>query len=477
MAKIGTLPAIIFFALFVRVAFHFGTPILLTPDSVHYWALAVNWAKNWDLYPCLPFRTPGLAILYGFWIKAFGSDPQTLIYLQGLLGLITTACLADASAALGGKRAGIIVGTILAIMPSILFFESYLMTETLTAALISLSFWSLARFQIRRTAKYAFLLALFSGLLILTRHSLAPLSFALLAWPIIHLIKSREMISAVLCAGILLGVVAPWAVYVHQKENRWAMTISTGWQIFSYQVISDFFDPTIPIFSEYKSEFISAIRSKGGQNPAWRIREILERNLSMAELDDKFMDFAKQNIGKHPFSYLSRSLHSLAAFLGFKSPNHIFSGESEQIMLGEAQGFLSRAGSSRHSIDLLMSSHLKANLIARVGLSEEDRAYLARTNNTSDGVSFPRRIILKLEYIFWLRCWLLGPLILVFAARNPKFMIRPSAASLFLLGYILTAFIHGLFLADMDRYSFPLEPTLVAICLILFAKQKKSWDR
>lgn len=259
------------------------------------------------------------------------------------------------------------------------------MTETLSTALISLSFWSLVRFQTRQQRKYALLLALFSGVLILTRHSLAPISLALLAMPIIKLIKSRQIVAATLCLGILSGLVLPWIAYVKHNKNQWGMTVSTGWPLFVYQVITQFFDPSIESFRDYKSEYLSAVVSPGGQKPAWHIREMMEPSFTMAELDDKFRELAMENIVARPGLFADKALPAFASFIGLKSPASILGGESENILAHESVGALSRKQVSHDSVEWFLANETLSYRASRLPITATASISTLASSSKSSG--------------------------------------------------------------------------------------------
>lgn len=188
-----------------------------------------------------PVGYPGLLSL-GY--RLLGASPAVAMGLNALLGVAAVCALADVVRAGYGRRAGLAAGALLALHPALLLYTPAVMTEGVTASLLSVSVWLAHRVRIaghdRRQVLTAFVaLGLVLGVATLVRPQsllVAPV-LGFLALRRVHgeaAVRSagRRAIAALAGTLVCLAVVAPWTARNCVRMKSCALvSVNGGWNL------------------------------------------------------------------------------------------------------------------------------------------------------------------------------------------------------------------------------------------------------
>lgn len=178
-----------------------------------------------------PIGYPGAV---GLAYAAFGAHPIVAQMLNALLGAVAAvAAWALASRAAGPAR-GLIAGVAVAVHPGLVLYTPALMTEGVTAALLTAGAWAVAKARDRDGALAPVaVLGLVMGCATLVRpQSLAIAApFGLLACapraPFAHRLRT-----AAIALGLTLAVCAPWTIRNCARMGRCAVvSVNGGWNL------------------------------------------------------------------------------------------------------------------------------------------------------------------------------------------------------------------------------------------------------
>ena len=441
-----------------RLACNGRTPLLVGLDSVLYYLFALDWQRNFEWRALLPFRTPAYPMLLGEALRILGESPLAVTAAQTGLGLITIFLVSDMARRVAGSRVGLAAGLICALYPTLIFFENFLLTETLATCLITAFYWFVLRYEATRRPLWLRLAGLSGALAALTRPTLLPLLAVLPVLASFRSIRARlpELVRRLplhfAYAALLL---LPWVTYVALRGGTASLTVATGWQLWIYQHIEGTFDDSVPSFAPYRERYRAHVALDAGQASGWWLRADIEQELdqNMPAIDRLFLRFGLENIARHPARYAGKVLYSAAYF----------------------SGLIPVDDQEKNEADFLLRQTLR------------DRAFRLRVGERAMqevGYTLPPDPRARLVNPFdgWLaalydalrqRGFLLTPLFVLGAWA----LLRREESRFFggalLAGVLLVMLLHNLFLANPDRYHRVVEPVmLVGACALIRQPQK-----
>ncbi|MBI5712950.1 MAG: glycosyltransferase family 39 protein [Chloroflexi bacterium] len=429
-------------AAIVRVATHSVTPLLLTPDSIAYYQMALDWRDHASWGLLLPFRTPLYPMLLGEAMR-ISSSPWMATLFHAVSGVITVALVADLGCRLYSTRIGLMLGAIVALYPPLIFFENYLMTETLVTTLVIVWAWGLWLYSSKPKLIAWLWLALFGGAITLTRPSLA----GFLVAPMIMLVlKIKQetlqnlLTRALTYFALVLIILSPWLLYVYRATGRVTVSPVTGTQLWIYQHIDGVFNPNFVVFDPYRERYLQYKADDASQMSGWRIRaDILsDRTYSIAEADQIFMNYALQSIRANPFNYGVAVIRGVGYFFGIGDHRH-----------DEAANFLSQSLSSRDG-----RAAINQWAVESVGdTPPSDSRWNQNWSPFNNAIVFLSQMShnrgIILTPLFFLGVWFLHS-----DSQKRDWTCTILAAILF------TAISHAIFLANLDRYHWVVEPLM-----------------
>lgn len=429
-------------AILLRFATHRWTPLLLTPDSIAYYQMALDWRDQASWGQLLPFRTPVFPVVLGE-VMRFGASPEGVTIFQALLGVLTVILITGLGCQFYGRRLGWIPGLIAAFYPPLIFFENYLMTETLVTFWIVLWTWIAWAYSQQPKGIIWAWLALLGGLIMLTRPSL--LGFALA--PLLTFVFRKWRGSPVrvvrlgaIYIAFLFFLMSPWLLYVYRTTNRVTLLPVTGTQLWIYQHMDGVFNDNIPGFSPYREHYRQFKAADSSQMSGWRIRtEILsDRIYSIAEADQIFMNYALESIRSDPLKYGQAVGRGLLYFFGFMDNGQ-----------DEAAAYLHDSLTTRAG--RLAITQWAVSSVG-VSLPDDSRNYL----------SWPTLNIwiAKAADVMRYRGFVLTPLFFLGVLRLRARSGYTLWSETILGAVLLVAVSHAFYLANLDRYHWVLEPVM-----------------
>ncbi len=158
-----------------------------------------------------PLYPTFLAVLYSI----FGYNLLLARLAQAVLGAAAAAATAQAVRSVLGRRAGLLTGLGMAFYPYLVYFETWLIAESLYLFLLSLSVLAAARLQKHATRRGFVALGLCLGLAALAKPAGLMLVPLLLLWlwvaPPARPTPER-VIQGILLLAVVAGTLAPWTV-------------------------------------------------------------------------------------------------------------------------------------------------------------------------------------------------------------------------------------------------------------------------
>lgn len=290
-----------------------GLPLILTNDSVGY----ITWAREFlDGRPSTipPLRTPGYPLFLAAVFALFGVGPSGVLVAQHVAGVGTAAIAAGITRRRHGPGWGLAAGLFLALSPSVMCWESYALTETLTIFLLIASL-ALALVP-RGGAVMGLSLGLLLGSACLTRPSMAVVALALGLgwWWRTASASNRGLGGALALAAGLAVTTGPWLVH---NARRGIYGLAAGERIAlwygaeSAGVLDDAY-PLPPKMAEARERLRSVPRSEEAafrfleQTNAWHDRQI----------ESVLGAWTRASILSRPWPYARGVLRVLAADLG-----------------------------------------------------------------------------------------------------------------------------------------------------------------
>lgn len=186
-----------------------GLPLVLTNDSLGY----VTWGREFlegKSTTISPMRTPGYPLFLAAVFRVFGIGPHGVHIAQSLLGIATAAVAAWTVRQSHGNRWALAVGLFFALWPTIVCWESYLLTESLAIFLVVLAV-GLA-ITLRGGAVNGGVLGVLLGVACLVRPSVMVLAAALgLGWWLRA--RERRAASAITLLVGLAVTTGPWVAF------------------------------------------------------------------------------------------------------------------------------------------------------------------------------------------------------------------------------------------------------------------------
>ena len=428
-------------AAIVRVATHSVTPLLLTPDSIAYYQMALDWRDHASWGLLLPFRTPFYPMLLGETMR-ISSLPWMVTLFHAVSGVITVALVTDLGCRLYSTRIGLALGLIVALYPPLIFFENYLMTETLATTLLIVWVWVVWLYSSKPKLITWLWLALLGSAITLT-----PFARRFLVAPLIMLVVKIKQATiknlltrALTYLALVLIVLSPWLLYVYRATGRVTVSPVTGTQLWIYQHIDGVFNPNFVVFDPYRERYLQYKAEDASQMSGWRIRaDILsDRTYSIVEADQIFMNYAFESIKANPFNYGVAVIRGVGYFFGIGDHRH-----------DEAANFLSQSLSCR-------DGRAAINQWAVESVSDSlpnDSRWNQNWSPFNNAIVFLSQMIrnrgIILTPLFFLGVWFLH-------ADSQK---RDWTCTL-LAAILFTAISHAIFLANLDRYHWVVEPLM-----------------
>jgi hypothetical protein len=219
----------------VAIIYQLFAALLIPPafssDSVDYYAYARNLAGGIGLAGVETFRTPGYPIFLSALIRLFGDQMAAIALIQHLL----LASLAPLVALLLYRKAGplaaAIAGLAAGVSPLTTVLASYIWTEALFAALLTLILLLFCRY-VRGLLPGLFIGCLCGAATLVRPTGLLILGF-ILAWSFLRGLcaagRTARGIAAFALAMVLgYGIVTyPWYSEVHRRDGVWALSTVT----------------------------------------------------------------------------------------------------------------------------------------------------------------------------------------------------------------------------------------------------------
>lgn len=206
-------------------------PPAFSPDSVDYYAYARNLAGGIGLAGVETFRTPGYPIFLAALIRLFGDQMAAIVLMQHLL----LAALAPLAALLlyrnAGPLAAAAAGLAAGLSPLTTVLASYIWTEALFAALLTLVLLLFCRYT--RGLLPGLSIGGLCGAATLVRPTGLLILGFILAWSFLRWLcgegRTGRAIGAFALA-IVLGygaITYPWYREVHRRDGVWALSTVT----------------------------------------------------------------------------------------------------------------------------------------------------------------------------------------------------------------------------------------------------------
>jgi hypothetical protein len=206
-------------------------PPAFSPDSVDYYAYARNLAGGIGLAGVETFRTPGYPIFLSALIRLFGDQMAAIALMQHLI----LASLAPLAALLlyrnAGPLAAAVAGLAAGVSPLTTVLASYIWTEALFAALLTLVLLLSCRYT--RGLLPGLFIGCLCGAATLVRPTGLLIVGFILAWSFLRWLcadgRSGRGIGAFALAMVLgYGLIAyPWYSEVHRRDGVWALSTVT----------------------------------------------------------------------------------------------------------------------------------------------------------------------------------------------------------------------------------------------------------
>lgn len=236
-------------------------PLLVTNDGADYASWAMDLADGvWPTFP--PFRTPGYSVFLAG-IFSVAVSPILLQGVQHLLGITTACCVAWGIKRSGRPRAALLIGSLVAVDPRLLAFETVLLSETLTTTLVTLGgMLALHNPPQRNGTIQPILLGVLVGLACLVRPAVQVVVPFFLVAAAFSGTPKRFAARLLLSSLAIVLTVAPWCIY---NANRGIIGLSGAKPVYLWYglahngLLTDEHAPT---------EFVESYQRNLSENPA-----------------------------------------------------------------------------------------------------------------------------------------------------------------------------------------------------------------
>lgn len=160
-------------------------------DSVvlHSWAIDIINGRTADL---AFFRAPLYPYVLALFFKLFGISHWSIVIIQNILGILTSLITYSLAKLLFNNKIAFWSGLVVAIFPTLIYFEGEIMITSLSVFLYTLSFFLLSRALNNPTIKNIFLAGLVFGFSAISRPTILPL---IIVFPITYILiyKFKEI--------------------------------------------------------------------------------------------------------------------------------------------------------------------------------------------------------------------------------------------------------------------------------------------
>jgi 4-amino-4-deoxy-L-arabinose transferase-like glycosyltransferase len=429
-------------AILIYFAHIVALPIGITYDGHQYIDMADILGSNrfpneWNFA-----RTPlyPLFLKAGFW--ALGRQPLAPIVISSVLGLIGVLALGSVVGRISGKLAGSAAVVLLALFPTLVAYEHFVLTEAGTFCFLALTLWFLLRpaWDARASwLKVAGLVCLLTAGFYWRQSILAvaPAAALFQGWETWKRERSPRFQRASLALVQILIIVAgplalasPWSRYTNDSEVR-AMMLKAG--ILKQALLS----PDDPYLGENAAEYNRAIATSiyeghfyGGIRPD--LLESLKPKIYSKPMNVNAIQFEFDLIRRNPRRYAEAVGRTLLLFAGAK-------GQPDEGYLYRAQllsttWYGSKIGSGPPGIEARVKEDFRQN------------------TNPSFILSLFAAMISPYDHLLLAGCLLtFVGLIAATVARDPNLAVLCAFCILYVLPFAVT-------LNSIDRYAFPVHP-------------------
>jgi 4-amino-4-deoxy-L-arabinose transferase-like glycosyltransferase len=239
------LPCIFGLALSLRLAYALLAPHIdpfllqdeLSSDARDYDQLAWNLAQGIGFtgYPTFLRPTSFRAPLYPFFLAAvylvFGRNLVAARLVQALVGALACPISAKIADKLFGRRVALLAGLGMALHPLLIYFEGWIITDTLFIFLLTLTVLLALRAIEQPTAAGAIGTGVVLGLSVLTRPQAILMLPLLLVWFAVNLKTTGTRARFVLVSLVFvatIGVLMPWTIRNYSVQGEWVFISAQG---------------------------------------------------------------------------------------------------------------------------------------------------------------------------------------------------------------------------------------------------------
>ena len=306
--------AFVVLAVATRIAvWTFSGPIILD-DSATYLELA-DQIRHLDFSNYSGIRTPGYPLL----MIAAGMNTHTVWIFQSVIGVLTGALVFSlVSDWTKSKGAGCIAGGVQTLNPFQLLPEATVLTETLTAFLLTLSLYLATRAFDSHSRVVHLSLGSTLGLVVLTRPlflAVIPV-YATVLWFGRPGISGHERnFSALWAAGPTVFLLAAWVAFNSIMLGYPGLTTLTGYNLVQhtgafFELAPDQWEPLRSIFLRYRDLLGTHTMAIWAAHPDMR----METGYSFSELSLRLTAMSLDLIVSHPLRYIASVGYSLIQF-------------------------------------------------------------------------------------------------------------------------------------------------------------------
>jgi 4-amino-4-deoxy-L-arabinose transferase-like glycosyltransferase len=205
-------------------------------DARDYDLLAWNLAQGtgfteYPPYQPISFRAP----LYPYFLAAvylvFGRNLVAARLVQALVGALACPISAKIADKLFGRRVALVAGMGVALHPLLIYFEGWIITDTLFIFLFTLTVLLALRAIEQPSATRAIWTGVALGLSALTRPQAMLMLPLLLVWLAVNLKSTRTQVRLALVSLIIIatvGVLIPWTIRNYSVHGEWVFISTQG---------------------------------------------------------------------------------------------------------------------------------------------------------------------------------------------------------------------------------------------------------
>lgn len=298
-------------ALGVRLAVFLSGSAVLWPDSVTYYRIAVDLAREGDLTGYPIYRTP----LYPLFLSVFlrngeGLDVgRAILGSQLIVGAASVAFFYGAFAQWTSRRVAFLAGLLFSVYPLELYYELVIQTEVLFNLFFAITFYFVSCQLKSDEPLRAVLIGAYAGLATLTRPIAQLLPLLILFAILLHTRSFRATLrNAFLIFVPLLMVLAPWLLWNHAQKGYWGLSRELGINLFHRAVDADRLTPP----EESLPPPVERILERRGDGPGAVYFSVWHRlrkaGLSELEAENKMLSIGVSTIRQSLGVYLQNSI-------------------------------------------------------------------------------------------------------------------------------------------------------------------------